>query len=39
MQQKPATRTKQMPQIGEAIFCIAYLIFDLIAAIIFFRKC
>ena len=25
-----------MPQIGEAVFCIAYLIFDLIAAIIFF---
>ena len=26
----------RMPQIGEAIFCIAYLIFDLIAAVIFF---
>ena len=26
----------RMPQIGEATFCIAYLIFDLIAAIIFF---
>ena len=27
-----------MPQIGEAIFCIAYLVFDLIAAIIFFAN-
>lgn len=26
----------RMPQIGEAIFCIAYLVFDLIAAVIFF---
>ena len=26
----------RMPQIGEAIFCIAYLVFDLIAAIVFF---
>ena len=25
-----------MPQIGEAVFCIAYLVFDLIAAIVFF---
>ncbi len=25
----------RMPQIGEAVFCIAYLVFDLIAAIIF----
>ena len=28
----------RMPQIGEAIFCIAYLVFDLIAAILFFAK-
>lgn len=28
----------RMPQLGEAVFCIAYLIFDLIAAIIFFAK-
>lgn len=27
-----------MPQIGEAVFCIAYLVFDLIAAIIFFMN-
>lgn len=26
----------RMPQIGEAVFCIAYLIFDLVAAIVFF---
>ena len=26
----------RMPQIGEAVFCIAYLIFDLVAAVIFF---
>lgn len=25
----------RMPQIGEAVFCIAYLVFDLIAAIVF----
>lgn len=25
-----------MPQVGEAVFCIAYLIFDLIASVIFF---
>ena len=25
-----------MPQIGEAVFCIAYLIFDLIASVLFF---
>ncbi len=33
------TKTKpkpRMPQVGEAIFCIAYLLFDLIAAVIFF---
>ena len=29
-------KKSRMPQIGEATFCIAYLIFDLIAAIIFF---
>lgn len=29
-------KKSRMPQIGEAIFCIAYLIFDLIAAIVFF---
>ncbi|MDE7292924.1 MAG: hypothetical protein K2N72_00715 [Oscillospiraceae bacterium] len=28
----------RMPQIGEAIFCIAYLVFDLIAAIVFFAN-
>lgn len=27
-----------MPQLGEAIFCIAYLIFDLIAAMVFFAR-
>ena len=27
-----------MPQIGEAVFCIAYLVFDLIAAVIFFAR-
>ncbi len=33
------TKTKpRMPQIGEAIFCIAYLIFDLIAAVLFFMN-
>ena len=26
----------RMPQVGEAVFCIAYLIFDLIAAVVFF---
>lgn len=26
----------RMPQIGEAVFCIAYLAFDLVAAVIFF---
>ena len=29
-------RRSHMPQIGEAIFCIAYLFFDLIVAVIFF---
>ncbi len=33
MEQKARSR---MPQIGEAVFCIAYLVFDLIAAILFF---
>lgn len=28
----------RMPQIGEAVFCIAYLIFDLIAAAVFFMN-
>lgn len=28
----------RMPQIGEAVFCIAYLVFDLIAAIVFFKS-
>ena len=28
----------RMPQIGEAVFCIAYLIFDAVAAVIFFRN-
>ena len=27
-----------MPQIGEALFCIAYLAFDLVAAVIFFTR-
>ncbi len=31
------TRSR-MPQIGEAIFCIAYLTFDLVAAVIFFAN-
>ena len=35
--EKEKTRSR-MPQIGEAIFCIAYLLFDLIAAVIFFVK-
>ena len=29
-------KKSRMPQIGEAVFCIAYLIFDLVAAVIFF---
>ena len=29
-------KRSRMPQIGEAVFCIAYLIFDLIAVMIFF---
>ena len=29
-------KKSRMPQMGEAVFCIAYLIFDLIAAVIFF---
>ena len=33
MKQKKAK--SRMPQIGEAVFCIAYLVFDLIAAIVF----
>ncbi len=28
----------RMPQIGEAVFCIAYLIFDLVAAAVFFAN-
>ena len=28
----------RMPQIGEAVFCMAYLAFDLIAAIVFFSR-
>lgn len=31
-------KTSRMPQIGEAVFCMAYLIFDLVAAVIFFVK-
>ena len=31
-------KKSRMPQIGEAVFCIGYLIFDLIAAIIFFMN-
>ncbi len=31
------TKTR-MPQIGEAVFCIAYLAFDLIAAVVFFAN-
>ncbi|MDE6593471.1 MAG: hypothetical protein K2K57_10480 [Oscillospiraceae bacterium] len=34
---KEKTKSR-MPQIGEAIFCIAYLVFDLIAAIVFFAN-
>ncbi len=34
-QEKKKTR---MPEIFEAIFCIAYLVFDLIAAIVFFSR-
>lgn len=33
---KEEKKQSRMPQIGEAVFCIAYLIFDLIAAIVFF---
>ena len=29
-------KKSHMPQIGEVVFCIAYLIFDLVAAVIFF---
>ena len=32
----PEQTKSRMPQIGEAVFCIAYLAFDLIAAIVFF---
>ena len=28
----------RMPQLGEAMFCVAYLVFDLIAAMVFFAK-
>ena len=31
-------KSSRMPQLGEAIFCIAYLAFDLIAAVIFFAN-
>ena len=31
-------KKSRMPQIGEAVFCIAYLIFDLVAAVIFFAN-
>lgn len=31
-------KKSRMPQIGEAIFCIGYLLFDLAAAIIFFAR-
>lgn len=31
-------KKSRMPQIGEAIFCIAYLVFDLVAAIVFFAN-
>ena len=31
----PEQTKSRMPQIGEAVFCIAYLAFDLIAAIVF----
>lgn len=33
---KDNKKSSRMPQIGEAIFCIGYLIFDLIAAVVFF---
>ena len=38
---KEANTTKQksrMPQIGESVFDIGYLLFDLIAAVLFFTK-
>ena len=31
-------KKSRMPQLGEAVFCIAYLVFDLIAAIVFFTR-
>ena len=31
-------KKSRMPQIGEAVFCIGYLVFDLIAAIVFFAN-
>ena len=31
-------KKSHMPQAGEAVFCIAYLIFDLVAAVIFFAN-
>lgn len=31
-------KTSRMPQMGEAVFCAAYLLFDLVAAVIFFAK-
>ena len=36
MEQKKAR--SRMPQLGEAVFCVAYLVFDLIAATVFFVK-
>ena len=35
---KPEKAKSRMPQIGEAVFCIAYLVFDLIAAMVFFSN-
>ena len=33
---KSEEKRSRMPQLGEAVFCIAYLAFDLVAAILFF---
>ena len=33
---EPKRAKSRMPQLGEAVFCIAYLVFDFVAAIVFF---
>ena len=38
MNRKQEMARSRMPQIGEAVFCMAYLAFDLITAIIFFAN-